>query len=83
MFVCVIFVSLNLRFYKSSKTQPSANMVFLLASGGHFNYFGTKKWLEDPLAASSSSQLLSDVKFTVCLDSLGNVDVSDTTWVIV
>jgi len=67
------------RFYKSSKTQPSANMVFLLASGGHFNYFGTKKWLEDHLDASSSSQLLSDVKFTVCLDSLGNVDVSDTT----
>lgn len=65
------------RFYKSSKTQPSANLVFLLASGGHFNYFGTKKWLEDHLDTSSISELLSDVKFSICLDSLGNVDVSE------
>jgi len=66
------------RLYKSSKTQPSANLVFLLASGGHFNYFGTKKWLEDHLdIATSQSELLSDVKFTVCLDSLGNPDMSN------
>ena len=67
------------RFYKSSKTQPAANLVFLLSSGGQFNYFGTKKWLEDHLDASSSSdsELLSDVKFSICLDSLGNVDVSE------
>ena len=51
--------------------------MFLLASGGHFNYFGTKKWLEDHLDTSSSSELLSDVKFSICLDSLGNIDVSE------
>ena len=50
--------------------------MFLLASGGHFNYFGTKKWLEDHLD-THSSELLSDVKFSICLDSLGNVDVSE------
>ena len=60
------------RFYKSTKTQPSVNMVFLLSSGGKFNYFGTKKWLENHLDASSSSELLSDVKYCLCLDTLGN-----------
>lgn len=62
------------RLYKSSKTQPSTNLVFLLAPGGKLNYFGTKKWLEDHLDASSSSELLTDVKFSLCLDTLGNVD---------
>merc|ERR1719510_675639 len=61
------------RLYKSSKTQPSVNLVFLLSSGGKFNYFGTKKWLESHLDSSSSSELLSDVKFCLCLDAIGNV----------
>ena len=65
------------RLYKSSKTQPSTNLVFLLAPGGKLNYFGTKKWLEDHLDASSSSELLTDVKFSICLDTLGNVDQTD------
>ena len=60
------------RLYKSSKTQPSVNLVFLLSAGGKFNYFGTKRWLENHLDASSSSELLSDVKFCLCLDTLGN-----------
>ena len=61
------------RLYKSSKTQPSVNLVFLLSAGGKFNYFGTKRWLESHLDASSSSELLSDVKFCLCLESLGNI----------
>ena len=61
------------RLYKSSKTQPSVNLVFLLSAGGKFNYFGTKKWLESQLDSSSSSELLSDVKFCLCLDAIGNV----------
>jgi len=65
------------RLYKSSKTQPSTNLVFLLAPGGKLNYFGTKKWLEDHLDASSSSELLTDVKFSICLDTLGNIDHTD------
>lgn len=64
------------RIYKSLKTQPSVNLVFLLSSGGKFNYFGTKKWLETHLDSSSSSELLSDVKFTLCLDTLGNAQTS-------
>jgi len=64
------------RIYKSLKTQPSVNLVFLLSSGGKFNYFGTKKWLETHLDSSSSSELLSDVKFTLCLDTLGNARLS-------
>ena len=61
------------RLYKSSKTQPSVNLVFLLSAGGKFNYFGTKRWLESHLDSSSSSELLSDVKFCLCLDSIGNI----------
>ena len=64
------------RLYKSSKTQPSVNLVFLLAAGGKFNYFGTKKWLESHLDSSSSSELLSDVKFCLCLDTVGNIHTS-------
>ena len=64
------------RLYKSSKTQPSVNLVFLLSAGGKFNYFGTKKWLESHLDSSSSSELLSDVKFCLCLDSIGNTQLS-------
>ena len=61
------------RLYKSTKTQPSVNLVFLLSAGGKFNYFGTKKWLESQLDSSSSSELLSDVKFCLCIDAIGNV----------
>jgi len=64
------------KIYKSMKTQPSVNLVFLLSSGGKFNYFGTKKWLENHLDSSSSSELLSDVKFVLCLDSVGNARLS-------
>ena len=64
------------RLYKSSKTQPSVNLVFLLSAGGKFNYFGTKKWLESHLDSSSSSELLSDVKFCLCLDAIGNTHLS-------
>ena len=64
------------RLYKTSKTQPSVNLVFLLSAGGKFNYFGTKKWLETHLDSSSSSELMSDVKFCLCLDSVGNVRLS-------
>merc|ERR1719510_367352 len=67
------------RLYKSSKTQPSVNLVFLLSAGGKFNYFGTKKWLENHLDASSSSELLSDVKFCLCLDTLGNTLSASTS----
>ena len=64
------------KIYKSMKTQPSVNLVFLLSSGGKFNYFGTKKWLENHLDSSSSSELLSDVMFVLCLDSVGNARLS-------
>ena len=67
------------RLYKSSKTQPSVNLVFLLSAGGKFNYFGTKKWLESQLDSSSSSELLSDVKFCMCLDAIGNVPLMPRT----
>ena len=67
------------RIYKSSKTQPPVNLVFLLSGGGKFNYFGTKKWLENHLDSTSSSELLSDVKFCLCLDTIGSVHSSAQT----
>jgi hypothetical protein len=43
-----------------------------VTSGGKIGYFGSKKWLEDNTEDSGASWILSNVKFFVCLDSLGN-----------
>jgi len=52
--------------YRSSKSRPSYNLVFLLSSGGKMNFLGSKKWLEDQ--KDSNNELLSSVKLVVCLD---------------
>jgi Zn-dependent M28 family amino/carboxypeptidase len=33
--------------YRSSKSRPKFNMVFLLAGGGKINFLGTKRWLDE------------------------------------
>ena len=37
------------RLYRDAKTRPPLNLVFLLSAAGKWNFFGTKKWLEDHL----------------------------------
>ena len=66
--------------YKSVKSKPNYNLVFLLSGGGKINYLGTKRWLDEQ-KEDQSSELLANLKMAVCLDSLGlendiNVHVS-------
>ncbi|KAL8588571.1 hypothetical protein ACOMHN_059525 [Nucella lapillus] len=58
------------KLYTNSRTHAKYNLVFLLSGGGKFNYQGTKRWIEDNMD-STDSNLLSDVAFVMCLDSLG------------
>lgn len=58
------------KLYTNSRTHAKYNLVFLLSGGGKFNYQGTKRWIEDNLE-SADSNLLSDVAFVLCLESLG------------
>ena len=53
------------------RTHPAYSLVFLLSGGGKLNYAGTKRWLEEHLDHDTTSDLLSNVKFILCLDSLG------------
>ncbi|BES89910.1 regulation of signal transduction [Nesidiocoris tenuis] len=56
--------------YSSKRSHAPVNLVFLLASGGKYNFQGSKKWLEDQLDVTDAT-LLQDVHFVLCLDSIG------------
>jgi len=60
--------------YSSSRTHPSSTLIFLLSGGGKINYSGTKRWLEEHLDMDTTSDLLSNVDFVLCLDTLGRDD---------
>ena len=69
----ILFTELSRIFgkmYASSRSRPPMGLAFLLSSGGAMNYFGTKKWLEHHLDHDSQYELLSDVPFVTCLDTL-------------
>jgi len=57
--------------YSGSRTQPAYSLVFLLSGGGKLNYAGTKRWLDEHIDLDNASDLLSKVKYVLCLDSLG------------
>lgn len=61
------------KLYTNSRTHAKFNLVFLLSGGGKFNYQGTKRWIEDNLD-SQDSNLLSDVSYVLCIDSIGKSD---------
>lgn len=61
------------KLFTNSRTHAKYNLVFLLTGAGKFNYLGAKKWIEDTLDASDSN-LLSDVAYVLCLDSIGSSD---------
>merc|ERR1719270_1951088 len=58
------------KLYTSSRTKPTFGLAFLLSSGGSLNYFGTKKWTDSHLDQDSQIELLNDVPFVTCLDTL-------------
>lgn len=58
------------KLYTNSRTHAKYNLVFLLSGGGKLNYQGSKRWIEDNFEAAEAN-LLSDVAFVLCLDSLG------------
>lgn len=57
--------------YSGSRTHPAYSLVFLLSGGGKLNYAGTKRWLEEHLDLDTTSDILSNVQYVLCLDSLG------------
>ncbi|KAL5003981.1 hypothetical protein ScPMuIL_017437 [Solemya velum] len=61
------------KLYTNSRTHAKYNLIFLLTGGGKFNYQGTKRWIEDNLD-SSETNVLSDISYALCLDSLGSTD---------
>lgn len=58
------------KLYASSRSRPPMGIAFLLSSGGSLNYFGTKKWLESHLDQNNQHELLNEVPFVACLDTL-------------
>eukprot|EP00096_Caligus_rogercresseyi_P011019 TRINITY_DN4200_c0_g1_i1.p1 TRINITY_DN4200_c0_g1~~TRINITY_DN4200_c0_g1_i1.p1 ORF type:complete len:610 (+),score=178.76 TRINITY_DN4200_c0_g1_i1:88-1830(+) len=66
------------KLYSSSRTHPGYNLLFLLSGGGKINFFGTKKWLEEHQDNDLSSEILSNVAFVACLDSLGQDSPQNT-----
>ncbi|CAG5120235.1 unnamed protein product [Candidula unifasciata] len=63
-------VRLFSKLYTNSRTHAKYNLVFLLSGAGKFNYQGTKRWIEDNFE-SAEGNMLSDVAFVLCLDTLG------------
>lgn len=67
------------KLYSDPKTHPKYNVLFLLAGGGKFNYFGSRRWIEDALESSAysnlhySTSLLSSTRLVLCLDTLANM----------
>jgi len=57
--------------YSSSRSHPTHSITFLLSGGGKINFAGTKRWLEEHLDMDTTSDLLANVDFVLCLDSLG------------
>lgn len=57
--------------YASSRSHPAHSITFLLSGGGKINFAGTKRWLEEHLDMDTTSDLLTNVDFVLCLDSLG------------
>lgn len=57
------------KLYRRLRTQGKFNLVFVLTGAGRLNFGGTKHWLEH-----ADAQLLENVEFALCLDSIGSGD---------
>ncbi|XP_057216739.1 nicalin-1-like isoform X1 [Triplophysa rosa] len=67
-------VRLFQRLYSDPRSQPPYHLLFTLTGAGKYNFFGTKRWLEENMDRAESSLLHDNVAFVLCLDSLGNGD---------
>ncbi|KAI8789197.1 BOS complex subunit ncln-like [Biomphalaria glabrata] len=73
MIILLELARLFSKLYTNSRTHAKYNLVFLLSGGGKFNYQGSKKWIEDNFEGAEGN-ILSDVAFVLCLDTLGATD---------
>ncbi|KAK4409097.1 Nicalin-1 [Sesamum angolense] len=53
--------------YSSAKTRGRYNLLFVLTSGGPYNYNGTHKWL-----CSLDQRLRETIDYAICLNSIGS-----------
>ncbi|EYU36051.1 hypothetical protein ABFS82_14G231400 [Erythranthe guttata] len=53
--------------YSNPKTRGRYNLLFLLTSGGPYNYNGTQKWLH-----SVDQRLRETIDYAICLNSIGS-----------
>ena len=54
------------KLYSQPRTQSNYNLLFLLTTGGHFNFYGSKQWLSE-----ADDRLVKSLEAVICLDSLG------------
>ncbi|KAM3622057.1 uncharacterized protein V6R79_019858 [Siganus canaliculatus] len=62
------------KLFSNSSTRPQYNLMFSLTGGGKYNFFGTKRWIEENLDHAETSLLHDNVAFVLCLDTLANRD---------
>ncbi|KAG6433113.1 hypothetical protein SASPL_104720 [Salvia splendens] len=54
--------------YSNPKTRGRHNLLFVLTSGGPYNYNGTHKWLH-----SLDQRLRETIDYSICLNSIGSI----------
>jgi len=59
------------KLYSQPRTQSNYNLLFVLTTGGHFNFYGSKQWLSE-----ADDRLVKSLEAVICLDSLGEVSDS-------
>jgi hypothetical protein len=52
--------------YNQPRTQPRYNLLFVLATGGHFNFMGSKEWVK-----KVDERVTRTLEAVICLDNLG------------
>ncbi|OCU02851.1 nicalin-1 [Xenopus laevis] len=60
------------RLYSDPLSQARYNLLFSLTGAGKFNYYGSKRWIEEHLDHLETSPLHENAAFVLCLDSLAN-----------
>jgi hypothetical protein len=55
------------KLYSNARTQARYNVVFLLSSGSHLNYAGTRHWID---SSATGSAVRDSLEWVLCLDGL-------------